>query len=70
MTTPRLPHDRFPIIPPDWSAEQAYAAFELLDEITERIWARYAPDIQALIQQQQRSEPHVTDDSDPDLTPF
>ena len=70
MTTSRLPHDRFPIIPPDWSAEQAYAAFELLDEITERIWARYAPDIQALIQQQQCSEPNATDPSDPDHPPF
>ena len=70
MTTPRLTRDRFPIIPPDWSAEQAYAAFELLDELTERIWARYAPDIQALIQQQQRSEPNPTDPSDPDQPPF
>ena len=70
MTPPRLPHDRFPIIPADWSAEQAYAAFELLDELTERIWARYAPDIQALIQQQRCSEPHVTDHSDPDQPPF
>ena len=70
MTASRLPRDRFPIIPPDWSAEQAYAAFELLDELTERIWARYAPDIQALIQQQQCSEPNATDPSDPDHPPF
>ena len=70
MTTSHLPHDRFPIIPTDWSAEQAYAAFELLDELTERIWTLYAPDIQALIQQQRCSEPNPTDQSDPDQPPF
>jgi len=52
MTTPRLSRERLPIIPADWSAEQALATFELLDDLLDRIWARYAPDIQALIQQQ------------------
>ncbi len=28
-------------IPADWSAEQAMAVVELLDELRERIWARY-----------------------------
>ena len=32
MTTPRLTRDHFPIIPADWSAEQALATFELLND--------------------------------------
>ena len=70
MTTPRLSRDRFPIIPVDWSAEQALATFELLNDLMDRIWTRYAPDIQALIRQQQCSDYNVPDDSDPDQPPF
>lgn len=62
--------ERFPIIPADWSAEQALATFELLNDLMERIWTRYALDIQALIRQQQCSDPHVANDSDPDHPPF
>ena len=70
MSTPRSSRDRFPIIPVDWTAEQALAAFELLNDLMERIWGRYALDIQALIRQQQCSDPNVADDADPDLPPF
>jgi hypothetical protein len=70
MSTPRGPRDRFPIIPVDWSAEQALATFELLNDLMERIWMRYAPDIQALIRQQQCSDLHPPDDSNPDKPPF
>ena len=70
MSTPRLSRERFPIIPVDWSAEQALATFELLNDLMERIWTRYALDIQALIRQQQCSGPSLSDDSDPDKPPF
>jgi len=70
MTTPRPPRDRFPIIPLDWSAEQALATFELLNDLMERIWTRYAHDIQALIRQQQGSDHNASDDSNPDRPPF
>jgi len=70
MTTPRLSCDRFPIIPADWSADQALATFELLNDLMERIWTRYAPDIQALIRQQQSCDQNVSDDPDPDHPPF
>jgi hypothetical protein len=70
MSTPRLSHERLPIIPDDWSAEQALATFELLNDIVERIWLRYACDIQALIQQQRCPDPAPTDDPDPTQPPF
>jgi hypothetical protein len=30
-----------PIIPEDWSPEQAIAVYEFLDKVRERIWDRY-----------------------------
>jgi hypothetical protein len=69
MSTPR-PCDRFPIIPVDWSPEQALAAFELVNELRERIWTRYALDIQALLQQDQCPYTPTADDSEPDSPPF
>ena len=62
--------ERFPIIPADWSAEQALATFELLNDLMERIWTRYAANIQALIRQQQCSDHNAADDSDPERPPF
>ena len=70
MRTLRPSRERFPIIPADWSAEQALATFELLNDLMERIWTRYAPDIQALIRQQQCSDHNASDDSTPDQPPF
>jgi hypothetical protein len=70
MSAPRLSHERLPIIPDDWSAEQALATFELLNDIMERIWLRYARDIQALIRQQPSPDPAPPVDSDPNQPPF
>ena len=70
MSPPRPRCDRFPIIPTDWSPEQALAAFELLQDLTERIWTRYALDIQALLQQDQCFDTNVPDDPNPDHPPF
>lgn len=70
MNTPHWRRDRSPIIPHDWSPDQALATFELLNDLMERIWSRYAPDIQTLLQQQQCSDHHAPDNADPDQPPF
>jgi hypothetical protein len=44
------------LIPEDWSAEQALAVFELLDDLREVIWQRYQVSIQSLLEEQRRSE--------------
>jgi hypothetical protein len=42
-------------IPATWTPEQALAAFDLLDELREKIWALYSCRLQDLLQEQQRS---------------
>jgi hypothetical protein len=37
----------------DWSPEQAAAVFEILDELRERVWAHYGPQIQQVLREQQ-----------------
>jgi hypothetical protein len=32
-------------IPTDWTPEQAFAVFQLIDDLREVIWQRYAPQI-------------------------
>lgn len=32
---------RTPLIPPNWTPEQALAVVDLLDDLRERIWAQY-----------------------------
>jgi hypothetical protein len=45
-----LPIDDLPVeIPLDWSAEQALAALEWLQQLRERVWLLYAQDIQELL---------------------
>jgi hypothetical protein len=45
-----LPLDDLPVeIPLDWSAEQALAAYEWLQQLRERVWLLYAQDIQELL---------------------
>jgi hypothetical protein len=39
-------------IPNDWTAEQALAVFELLDDLSAQIWARYGLQIQETIREQ------------------
>jgi hypothetical protein len=70
MSPPYPCREGFPIIPADWSAEQALATFELLNDLIERIWTRYAPEIQALIRQQQYCDSNDSGDSEPDCPPF
>jgi len=40
-------------IPVTWTAEQALAVYEVLDELREKIWARYSCQLQDLLAEQQ-----------------
>jgi len=58
-----------PIIPDDWTAQQALAVFELLDELRERLWDIYGLDIQALLHEE-RSNCSAHEHGNPDDPPF
>jgi hypothetical protein len=59
-----LPSHLAPItidIPATWTAEEALAAFELLEEITQRIRGRYGTQMQDLLREQtQTPTPNAT----------
>jgi len=58
-----MPHHLRPIrieIPVTWTAEQALAVWEMLDELRKKIWARYSCHLQDLLAEQQ-SYPDVGD---------
>jgi hypothetical protein len=40
-------------IPVNWTAEQALAVYEMLEELREKIWARYSCQLQDLLAEQQ-----------------
>jgi len=40
-------------LPADWSPEQAAAVFEIHDELRERVWAHYGPQIHQVLREQQ-----------------
>jgi hypothetical protein len=42
-------------IPTYWSSEEALAVFELIDDLRDKIWARYGLQLQELIKEQQQS---------------
>jgi hypothetical protein len=41
-------------IPATWTAEQALAVWEILDQLREKIWVRYSCQLQALMAEEQR----------------
>ncbi|MFD1981422.1 hypothetical protein ACFSOZ_23685 [Mesorhizobium newzealandense] len=41
------------IVNAEWTPEQAAAVFELLDDLRDCIWSRYAPHIQQFVRHQQ-----------------
>ncbi len=41
-------------IPVTWTAEQALAVWETLDQMREKIWARYSRQLQDLLAEEQR----------------
>jgi hypothetical protein len=51
-------------IPVTWTAEQALAVWEMLDELREKIWTRYSSQLQDLLAKERRSA--GIDDSDAD----
>jgi hypothetical protein len=48
-------------IPAAWTPEQALAVFDLLDELKEKIWARYGCQLQDLIRDEQQISPDIDD---------
>jgi hypothetical protein len=59
------------LIPEDWTAEQALAVFELLDDLRDVIWQRYQIPIQSLLDEQRRAEPiSTTTENHTDQAPF
>jgi hypothetical protein len=61
-----LPIDDIPVdIPLDWSAEQALAALEWLEQLRERIWLLYAQDIQELLRDRTSGQLPTSGDDDP-----
>ena len=52
-------------LPTDWSPEQAVAVFEILDELRERVWARYGLQIQHVLREQRcTTRPNAADNID------
>jgi hypothetical protein len=49
-------------IPVTWTAEQALAVWEVLDELRQKIWVRYSCQLQDLLAEQRRYA--EVDDSD------
>lgn len=57
-------------IPHDWSAEQAMAAWELLQGLTDAVWYRYEVPLTELLKEEQMSEADQLDIFDFDDEPF
>ena len=53
-TTPDHLHPITVEIPVTWTAEQALAVWEMLDQLREKIWARYSGQLQDLLAEEQR----------------
>ncbi len=57
-----------PIVPTYWSLQQALAVFEILDEIRDRVWQSYGPQIQEAMREDQcatgPTPRHATDQPD------
>ena len=59
-------------LPTDWSPEQAVAVFEILDELREKVWARYGLQIQQVLRDERGTAVRAADDIsiDEDDVPF
>ncbi len=65
-----LPSHLAPItvdIPATWTAEEALAVFELLEEITQRIRGRYGTRMQDLLREQTQTATPDASEGDPDI---
>ena len=57
-------------IPLTWTAEQALAVWEMLDELREKIWVRYSCQLQDLLAEQQPDPDTDNDDAGAGRTDF
>jgi hypothetical protein len=57
-------------IPTCWTPEQAFAIFQLVDDLREAIWQCYALQIQDEYREQLRPSPAACADADPSDPPF
>ncbi len=59
-------------LPTHWSPEQAVALFEILDELREKVWARYGLQIQQVLRDERGTAVRAADDIsiDEDDVPF
>jgi hypothetical protein len=67
------PPDQRPItveIPVTWTAEQALAVWEMLDDMREKVWARYGHQLQELLAEQQQHPIVDHDNTGPRSTDF
>ena len=53
-------------IPNHWSSEQALAVWELLQELADRVWARYNVQLTELLREDRQADPAQPDLFDPD----
>ena len=59
-----------PKIPDYWTAEQALAVYELLDELRDRVWDRYHDQLIAQYRAECAAEPHDDAQLELPLFPF
>jgi hypothetical protein len=57
-------------IPTNWTPEQAFAVFQLIDDLREAIWQCYAPQIQDEYRDHCRPAPADLDEQDNSDLPF
>ena len=69
-TTPRHLRPITIEIPVTWTAEQALAVWEMLDQLREKIWARYSCQLQDLLAEQQPYPDPDNDDAGAGHTEF
>jgi len=72
MTTPDK-NDRFAIplqIPTTWTPEQAFAVFDLIDQLRDAIWRCYHLQLQEEYRNQFQHQAANNDPFDPDDLPF
>jgi hypothetical protein len=57
-------------VPAYWTPDEALAVFELIDDLRDRIWSIYRPDLQHLMGQQRQPKPGDPREIDEDDLPF
>ena len=68
--TPSLPLTVPLAVPAYWTPDEALAVFELIDDLRDRIWSIYRPDLQHLMDKQRQPAPGDPSHIDEDDLPF